>query len=103
MAEHELDCCHLSQMSKDQLLRKIFKWAHIQNIKNTWPQRAKRYETFGLHRLNDINKNSMPPQRENDNKLRTYQIFKRVWAIPPDTNYQEGEKSAGSNKMWSIL
>ena len=43
-------------MSENPLLRKIFKWAHIQNIKDTWPlEVAKLYETLGLHRLNDIN------------------------------------------------
>ena len=42
--------------------------------------------------------------RENDNRLRTYQLLKKrffVWTIPRGDNYQEGKQSAGSNKMWS--
>ena len=98
--------CRLSQMNEDRLPRKIFKWAHKQNLKNTWPLKvALEYETLGLHRLNDINlvvdfseigqelyekllneciaKWHAILDRENNNKLRTYRLFKREFLSEP--------------------
>ena len=94
--------CRLSQMSEDRLPRKIFKWALVQNVRNTWPIKVgKQFEFLGLHRLNDVVEFSEIGQELSDkllndcnlkwqaslnretNKLRTYRLMKTEFISEP--------------------